>query len=31
LREMIGHYDAIAYLTRLLEQTAEKRFQLATA
>lgn len=31
LREMIGRYDAIAYLTPLLEQTAEKRFQLATA
>ena len=31
LTEMIGRYDSIAYLTRLLEQTAEKRFQLAAS
>ena len=27
--QMVERYDSIAYLTRLLEQTAEKRFQLA--
>ena len=31
LTEMIGRYDAIAYLTRLLDQTAEKRFQLTAS
>ena len=29
LEQMMERYDSIAYLTRLLEQTAEKRFQLA--
>ena len=29
LAQMVERYDSIAYLTRLLEQTAEKRFQLA--
>jgi len=29
LTQMMERYDSIAYLTRLLEQTAEKRFQLA--
>jgi DNA repair ATPase RecN len=29
LAQMVERYDSVAYLTRLLEQTAEKRFQLA--
>jgi hypothetical protein len=29
LTQVMERYDSIAYLTRLLEQTAEKRFQLA--
>jgi len=29
IAQMVERYDSIAYLTRLLEQTAEKRFQLA--
>ena len=29
LAQMVERYDSIAYLTRLLQQTAEKRFQLA--
>lgn len=29
LTQMVERYDSIAYLTRLLEHTAEKRFQLA--
>ncbi len=29
LAQMVERYDAIAYLTRLLAQTAEKRFQLS--
>ncbi len=28
LQWLVERYDSIAYLTRLLEQTAEKRFQL---
>ena len=31
LKWLVERYDSIAYLTRLLEQTAEKRFQLTTA
>ena len=30
LKWLVERYDSIAYLTRLLEQTAEKRFQLTT-
>ncbi|MGH8092829.1 MAG: hypothetical protein ACREIF_05095 [Chthoniobacterales bacterium] len=30
LARLVERYDSIAYLTRLLEQTAEKRFQLTT-
>ncbi len=29
LVQLVERYDSIAYLTRLLEQSAEKRFQLA--
>jgi DNA repair ATPase RecN len=31
LAQLVERYDSIAYLTRLLEQTAEKRFQLSAA
>ena len=31
LARMVERYDSIAYLTRLLTQTAEKRFQLTAA
>jgi hypothetical protein len=30
MARMVERYDAIAYLTRLLEQTAEKKFQFST-
>jgi hypothetical protein len=30
MARMVERYDAIAYLARLLEQTAEKKFQFSS-